>query len=299
MTFKPMLAGKAPEDLATLTFPLLASPKLDGIRCIIIGGKPMSRKLKPIPNLYVQKFLADLPDGLDGELMLTLPGNFNEVQSAVMSEEGEPRFHFCVFDIDTVLNSGVAAEYAGRLALATKLIDKLGLVNPRVEMVPHVKIDTVEQLLAQEAEWVGMGFEGIMLRSFVGPYKYGRSTTKEGFLLKLKRFEDAEAEIIGVEELMHNDNEAEVNELGHTKRSSKKEGKRPAGKLGALHCKRADGTRFHLGAGFTDLQRIELWGRRSQLIGLTAKFKFQLDPSNPEGAPRFPVYLGLRHEIDQ
>ena len=36
--FKPMLAGKAPEDLSTLKFPLALSPKLDGIRAIVKDG---------------------------------------------------------------------------------------------------------------------------------------------------------------------------------------------------------------------------------------------------------------------
>ena len=102
MTFKPMLAGKAPADLSTLAFPLLASPKLDGIRCIMRGSIAVSRKLLEIPNRYVQSQLKGLPDGLDGELMLDLPGSFNAVQSAVMSVDGEPDFTFCAFDGHTV-----------------------------------------------------------------------------------------------------------------------------------------------------------------------------------------------------
>ena len=305
--FRPMLAGKAPEDLAALKLPVLVSPKLDGIRCVIIDGKPMSRKLKPIPNLYVQKILNDLPNGLDGELMLTLPGNFNEVQSAVMSVEGEPKFHYCVFDVDTVLASGIAAEYAGRLTLATKLVGIVAEVNPRIEIVPHYLCNSLEELLQYEQEFLAQGFEGLMIRSMTGPYKYGRSTEREGSLLKLKRFADAEATIIGVEELMHNDNEAETNELGQTKRSSKKEGKRPAGTLGALVCRRDDGVEFNIGAGFTEAQRAELWANwqstymlpGGSLKGDRVKFKYQPDPANPNGAPRFPVYLGLRHEDDQ
>lgn len=308
LNFKPMLAGKAPEDLSELKLPVLVSPKLDGIRCIILDGKPMSRKLKPIPNLYVQKILDGLPNGLDGELMLSLPGNFNEVQSAVMSVEGEPKFHYCVFDQDTVVSSGVAAEYAGRLALAAKTVQIIGQLNPRVEIVPHYKCDTLEELLAHEQEFLSMGFEGLMIRSMTGPYKYGRSTEREGHLLKLKRFADAEAEVIGVEELMHNDNEAVVNELGLTKRSSCKEGKRPANTLGALVCRRPDGVEFNIGAGFTEAERARIWNtpdsnvvspRGINFIGCMVKYKYQPDPANPNNAPRFPVYLGFRHEDDQ
>jgi hypothetical protein len=75
-----------------------------------------------------------------------------------------------------------------------------------------------------------------MLRDPNGPYKFGRSTRKEGYLLKLKRFCDSEAEVIGVVELMHNGNEAKTNALGRTERSTRKAGKTGMGVLGALAC---------------------------------------------------------------
>jgi len=291
MTFKPMLAGKAPADLSKLRYPLLASPKLDGIRCITRGGVALSRKLLAIPNKYVQAQLAALPDGLDGELMLALPGNFNEVQSAVMSVEGEPAFTFCVFDWH-----GTEA-FEMRLARATnKLIE---LQHPQLDIVPHRTIKSPEELLALEVEWLGLGFEGVMLRCPNGPYKSGRSTEREGYLLKLKRFEDEEATVVGVVERMHNENEATTNELGLTKRSSAKAGKRPAGDLGALACVTDDGAEFELGSGFTEQQRKELWAH-GNLEGSRVKFKHQPDPGGrqPGQAPRFPVFLGFRSDID-
>jgi len=314
MSFKPMLAGKAPADLSTLTFPLLVSPKLDGIRCIIRDGKALSRKLLPIPNRFVQAQLAGLPPGLDGELMLDLPGNFNQVQSAIMSVEGEPDFTYCVFDRDltdaAILGAQLTMDdidYSFRLNYVREWHSSLGGC-PRVEIVPHALLSSLEELMEHEQLFVSQGFEGLMIRSLRGPYKYGRSTEREGHLLKLKRFEDAEATVIGVEELMHNDNEATTDELGRTKRSSAKEGKRPAGVLGALICQRDDGVKFNIGAGFTAAQRAELWAKRQDIFGWfyspskfqrhVAKFKFQPDPSAPNGAPRFPVFLGFRSEID-
>src|SRR5688572_14503491 len=111
--FKPMLAATI-KDIKELTFPLLASPKLDGIRCVILNGKAVTRNLKPIPNDFIRNFLESHPelDGLDGELMLNDPPapkkieieegegglDFNHVQSAVMSSDGEPDFYYAVFD---------------------------------------------------------------------------------------------------------------------------------------------------------------------------------------------------------
>lgn len=290
MTFKPMLSGKVPEDLSQLPLPVLASPKLDGIRCIVRDGVALSRKLLPIPNRFVQAQLKDLPDGLDGELMLSLPGNFNEVQSAVMSIEGEPDFKFCVFDW---LGLGGFLDRYTRLYTAYNEGR-----HERVDVVPHYEMRTIDKLLELEAAFLGQGFEGVMIRSYDGPYKYGRSTAREGYLLKLKRFEDAEAVILGAEELMHNANEAGTNELGLTKRSSAKAGKVPADMLGALVCQRDDGVQFNIGAGFTEQQRRELWDQHQNtacgLRGLSVTYKFQPDPSNPKGAPRFPVFLRMR-----
>jgi len=42
------------EDTALLSYPLLASVKIDGVRCIIRDGVAMSRSMKPIPNASVQ-----------------------------------------------------------------------------------------------------------------------------------------------------------------------------------------------------------------------------------------------------
>jgi len=74
-----------------------------------------------------------------------------------------------------------------------------------IKLLPRV-INSAEELDAFEAACLRDGFEGVMLRSPSGRYKFGRSTLKENLLLKLKRFEDAEAQIIGFEELSHNAN---------------------------------------------------------------------------------------------
>ena len=54
-----------------------------------------------------------------------------------------------------------------------------------------------------------MGFEGAMVRSLDGRYKNGRSTLREGLLLKVKPWKDSEAEILEVYEMMRNENEEE------------------------------------------------------------------------------------------
>jgi DNA ligase 1 len=68
---KPMLASPAGP---LIPYPMLLSPKLDGIRCLIINGVVCGRSLKPIPNRFVQQ-LFGRPElnGLDGELIVGPP----------------------------------------------------------------------------------------------------------------------------------------------------------------------------------------------------------------------------------
>jgi DNA ligase-1 len=293
LMIKPMLAA-AVEDASRLLFPLIASPKIDGIRALMLDGKLLSRSLKPIPNHYVRETLeAILPDGLDGELLVGK--TFQDCTSGIMSHEGEPDFQFWVFDYVNWKNGlGPLVEYHHRLGLLATRINDLN--NPRVVEVPTQRIECLDDLVAYENEALAAGFEGVMLRDPKGPYKCGRSTAREGYLLKLKRFEDAEAVIVGVEELMHNENEAKTNELGLMKRSSAKDGKVPGGTLGALRCITMLNVRFNIGAGFTQADRDALWAARDIRPGTFVKYKHQ--PFGAKDAPRLPVFLGLRSTED-
>jgi len=295
--FKPLLSGVV--DFDKLRFPLLASPKLDGIRCLIRDEGVVSRKLKPIPNEHIRATLADLPVGLDGELLLrdqTAP--FREVSSAVMSRSGEPDFVYAVFDWEGRCGGGFARRF--------DRLERLDLIDdlPHVEVVPHRLVDNLDDLMALHQEWCGLGYEGTMVRSLDGEYKYGRSTTNQGILLKLKNWEDEEAQVIGVVEQMHNTNEAEKDNLGRTKRSTAKAGLVGKDTLGALKCKTLrDGVLFEIGTGFDDALRKEIWESAADgtIPAPIVKFKHQPDPGGRKDgqAPRFPVFLGFRNvEVD-
>ena len=168
---------------------------------------------------------------------------------------------------------------------------------PRVIVHEQVLVRTAAQLAELEAKWVGMGYEGVITRSPSARYKQGRSTLKEQGMIKLKRFQDSEAEIIGFEELMHNENVATVSEIGSTVRSSHNEGLIPAGTLGAIHVRdlqtKVD---FKIGTGFDSMARDYFWRNRDNLTGKIVKYKFF--PVGVKERPRHPVYLGLRSPED-
>lgn len=286
---KPMLASPAGP---VIPYPMLLSPKLDGIRCLIINGVVCGRSLKAIPNKHVQQ-LFGRPElnGLDGELIVGSPTAkevFQATSSGVMSIEGEPDVAFWVFD-DFMESGG----FHRRLHTAHRRIKK----QKFCETVPHDQILNEDQLTDWEQDYLTMGYEGVMLRHPDGPYKHGRSTAKEAWLLKVKRFEDSEAKIIGFSELMHNANEAKRNELGHLERSSHKAGKVGKQTLGALAVKDLKtGVEFDIGTGFTADQRQLLWSMGDNLLGRVVKYKSQ--PTGVKEKPRFPVFLGFRDAVD-
>ncbi|MNG11564.1 DNA ligase [compost metagenome] len=133
-----------------------------------------------------------------------------------------------------------------------------------------------------------------MVRQADGKYKQGRSTLREGILLKLKRFNSAECIVTGFEELMHNANEAKINETGHTDRSSHKENLVPMNTLGALLVKDIEsGVDFAIGTGYTAAQRKEIWDNRRQWLGKIVTYTHFAVGSGYD-KPRFPVFKGCK-----
>lgn len=301
---KPMLADALE---GAVTFPVLASPKIDGIRCLIVDdghlAMAVSRSLKPIRNEFVQMLLSNtILRGLDGELCVGdafAKDLMQRTTSGVMSADGQPDFTYWVFD-----KHNVAGGYDHRSTLAIDQIVKwreaTGVTEElaRVRWLPQKLIINQAELDAFENECLEQGYEGVMLRRVTAPYKFGRSRNSDGALLKLKRFEDAEAVIIGFEEEMHNTNQAVKNALGRTERSTHAEGMVGKGTLGALVCRTPEGVEFNIGSGFTAAQRKALWANPTELIGQLAKYR-HFAAGGVKIAPRFPVFIGFRDPEDR
>jgi DNA ligase-1 len=289
--FKPMLAESI-TDLSKLRYPLIASPKLDGIRAINRDGRLVSRRLKPIPNSYAQAVFSGASTlSFDGELICgdpTAKDVYNRTSRAVMSRDGEPDVTWYLFDD----GENSTDPFVSRLDHLRQRAAGL----PRCKVLEQHYVTDEGALLALEEKYLEQGYEGLMLRSPGGRYKYGRSTEKEGLLLKLKRFRDDEFKVVGFEERLHNANEAKTNALGHTERSSHQENKVGRGDLGALILETRDGAQFHCGSGFTDEDRREIWNERDQALGRWAKIKHFA--YGVVDKPRFPVFLGWRFPLD-
>jgi DNA ligase-1 len=287
---KPMLASKC-ENPHLLPFPVLATPKLDGIRCLKLGGKALTRSFKPISNRFAREWIeANLPDGVDGELMLR-DGTFSETTSAIGRRDGQPDFVFHIFDYVT---DSIATPYVERMNHLAALPD-----SPHLIKVLPVMMRNSADLATYEEECITAGYEGVMVRTTHSPYKCGRSTEREAWLLKIKRFEDAEAVVLEPYEGMTNQNAAELDALGRTKRSLAQAGMIGRGELGGFIVRHlSTGVEFRLGYNHVvgGIDRVTLWMDRDSLIGKVVKFSHQ--PSGAKDAPRFPKFIGFREAWD-
>jgi len=254
--------------------PLLATPKWDGIRVLTGEGHVVSRSLKPIRNHYVRDTISTLSRGLglDGEAVcLDNKGKllaFNPTQSAIMSLSGRPAFRYFVFDAWQIQD-----DYQGRVGYLYRMLTANG---PFHEIVLPEWVFDYESLMRLNALHLSQGYEGTCVRPRTSPYKHGRSTMFQGWLLKLKPFVDEEATVVGYTNLEVNENPQETNALGLQERSSRMEGKRlDMSRLGALLCYNEKWGEFYVGTGFTDLQRCN----PDQYVGHIITFKYQANHS--------------------
>ncbi|QGT54386.1 DNA ligase [Synechococcus phage B3] len=284
---KPLLAEKFNPNKAK--FPYIATPKIDGIRFLMVDGVALSRKFKPIRNIHIQNLLVNhLPNGIDGEL--TSGDTFQSSTSAIMRIEGTPDFKVWIFDY-------VNPDEDDILPFYLRMLNMPALDLPfNHQVLSGNNIKSIEEIDEYEKICLNEGYEGVMLRDPFGTYKFGRSTVNDNILLKVKRFLDDEARVVAVIELMSNQNIAEKDNFGRTKRSSCIEGMIPMGTCGSLLLERSDGVQFYCGIGMDDKMRKEIWENKESYINQLAKYKFF--PHGVKDLPRHPVLLGFRHPDD-
>lgn len=293
MITAPILAAKKPV-FENIKFPVLATPKIDGIRCIKINGQALSRSFKPIPNVHIRTMIEKYcPDGFDGEIICG--DGFNDVQSMVMKREGTPDFTYEVFDYVT---DSLNTPYVERIAQLKGFFEQNPLIMTCARTLIPVLVNSLEELKEVMGIHLEQGYEGTMIRSPESPYKCGRASLKEGYLTAIKYFEDGEAEVYGFEEQMHNANEAEVDAFGYTERSSKKENMIPMNTLGAFLVRKSDGVEFKIGTGkgLTKDLRQQIWDNRDQYLGKLIHYRSQ--PHGVKDKPRIPVWHGFRSKED-
>lgn len=232
------------------------SEKLDGIRAIWNGEKLLTRsgiEIKAPP--WFTEPLPDYP--LEGELWAGR-GNFHIVQQTVLDQapvdKAWQQIDFMLFDMPQA-----AGDYKKRyfnIVYYTR-VTKSG----HIKYIEHFPIETEQSLYNYLDQIDSNKGEGLMLRKITSRYQAGRSND----LVKLKKYQDAEALVIGY-----------------------KGGKgKYRGQMGALLVQLDSGQQFYLGSGFSDLQR-----QQPPKLGTTITFRYNGYTQN--GVPKFARFIRER-----
>lgn len=297
---KPHLACDA--DLDKLNLPILGLPKVDGVRCMNITGSPTGRSLKPHANKFVtEKYNSPRTFGFDGEITFgDIRGESlcRDTTSVLNTIEGEPKVWWNLFDYwrDDLLDKPYIDRYNEMLAMEEKHREWFKLMNIRI--IPYTILHTIEEVEAFYQQCLDKGYEGAILRDPNGKVKFGRATVKEGAYLRMKPQSDKDAKVVRLVEAQENLNEAKINELGHTERSSHKENKVGKGMVGMLVCVDLEsGIEIDVGAGkLTHEERIHYWNHPEEMVGQFIKYR-SMD-KGVKDKPRFARYICKRTESD-
>jgi len=224
------------------------SEKLDGVRAIWTGTDFISRSGKVFPSPAEMR--AAMPSGvaIDGELF----GGRGKFQTFIGKIRRGIWDDITFKAFDTITEEPFEARQATLMALDLPAWFE---VVEQVECLSKAHLEQYEQNLVEQ------GAEGVMLRKPQSLYQHKRSSD----LLKIKRFQSDEAEVIGYEQ-------------GTGKH---------ANRVGALVAKFA-GQVFKLGTGLTNEER-----ENPPAVGSIVTFSFfELTDG---GKPRFPSFVGVRN----
>lgn len=304
-------------DESKLRFPLIAQPKIDGVRALNLDGTLTGRSLKKHNNRFVTiLFSKPYLKGFDGEMaanMHTSPSLCRDTSSALSTIEGSPWVLWHLFDYITEQTIDLPYKERYRLLISNvtylKKDEESKNVARFLRIVPSVLCNNEEELLNVENEWLNEGYEGVIIRDPEGKYKQGRSTVKEGGLLRIKRFVDFELKITEIIEGCTNHNQAQINELGKTFRSSHQEnltGNLMVGSLvgtvvseiknlkGETVFQKGDSVK--IGAGSMTHEDREKYFLQPELI-LGKLVKAKMFPHGIKDRPRFPTFVSLRGDL--
>ncbi len=266
----PMLAKSFTDRKDKVVWPAFGQVKLDGLRCLshLVDGKIMlqSRGNKFYTLPHIQKQLENiLQPGvvLDGELY-THGISLQTINSYVRGQKPECSvIEYHVYDVVS------DKPFSGRLQDLNELATCEGA--PSVKVVETVKLDSEEEAVAFQASCVEQGYEGAMIRSAAGLYRYGYRSPD---LLKMKTFQDDEFRIVGWQ-------------VGKGKFAS----------VPTFKCVTKTGQTFDVTPRGTEEERLEMLKEANQSVGklLTVKY-FMLSPDS--AVPLYPVGLNIRDESD-
>ncbi len=295
MELKPMKApSESVVDLASLRYPAFLSPKIDGMRALGKSSRLLSSSLSAFPNDHLNRMMSDFGlHGIDGEIVVGEPYGqdvLRRTMSGITSQQGEPDFMLYAFD----MWDSPAGFRDRQVALQERIHNLTHRARSRVRVVPQVLVELPGEAAQLEDTWLEMGFEGAMYRSPDGRYKFGRCTWREANVLKIKRFEDAEAVLVGLDEAMANGNGLAPS----GRRSTHRAGLLGKGELGMLHAMDLrTGAAIRVGPGrLTKTERVAIFRDPDRFMKRI--FTYKHFPHGRHEAARHPTFKCWRDPID-
>ena len=295
---KPQLAVDI--DFEKARYPLIAQFKADGVRAINLDGTLKARSLKPHENLFTtEKYSKDIYLGFDGELIVGAPNEeatLNRTSSATRTINWKGDISWYVFD--WLHPEVVHLPYIDRLHKLKDYVRNQGWALDGIHVVKYEIVNNAKEAEAFYQKCLNEGYEGAVFRNPNGKHKSGRSTLKENDFLRAKLQSDKEALVLSVYEAMENQNEATINELGRTQRSTHQENLVGKGMVGGLVCKCLEtGLQINVGPGkMKHNQREYYWLHQDEIVGKIIKYK-SMD-KGVKDLPRFARYIDIRSERD-
>lgn len=248
-----------PIDYARIKYPVLVSPKLDGLRAIFKDGKFYSRlgnQFKGLTRLEeCLKSILTPEIMLDGELMVE-GEHFNEISGQLRSFNETNKATFNVFD---------APHLSLPLEQRCSWIEDLVIPESRINVIQHFMAHDDDDIQDLYQDALAHGHEGIMVKDPRSLYENARTWS----WMKVKPIHTEDLKVIGTFE-------------GQGKYE---------GLCGGLIVDRG-GVRVRVGSGLSDAQR-NIWADdSSDILGATIEVAFQ--EVTPDGSLRHPRLKAVR-----
>jgi DNA ligase-1 len=295
---------KAPTEqaiLEDLKYPLACSYKLDGVRCLVKQGKVHSSTMRELRNKNLKKLLEPLLKlddfVFDGELYahdLT----FQEIVSICMSYNARIPINFRLHVFDCLeLNEWEKQKpeekYKDRYDRCRDFSKLCG-----ISVIEQENVESFDEVKYYINLASSRGYEGVMLRDWDAPYKHGRATYKQGLIYKYKFWQDFDAKIIDVKEMIgyKDDILREFDVTGYLKSTYKKENYEPKGTFGSfiVEVDIPESPKMEIGGwkGLTDNLRDDIWINKKDYIGKW--IRFQGMKVGNKNLPRIPKNIEFR-----
>lgn len=184
----------------------LASYKLDGVRCFLfykdgeIKTKSRGGQNYDIPTTYIRTdptiikfFEVNSELILDGEIYRH-GWSLNKISGLCRKEtleEEHKELKFYCYDI-----ADESLKFKDRY-VGLNAIKDLTENSDKIVIIPHYKVSNLNEIMNLHNQAISQGYEGLVVRDPDKEYKFG---SRDNRMCKIKEFQDAEFEILGISE---------------------------------------------------------------------------------------------------